>query len=69
MNASDFVSLRPSEQLRLIEDLQIANAKLTKRVNQLESKLEKSRQRHLELLYGIRKILKPGHPLLKGKSK
>ena len=69
MKLSDFISLRPSEQLRLIEDLQIANGKLTKRIKQLESKLEKSRQRHLELLYGIRKVLKPGHPLLKGKSK
>ena len=69
MKLADFVLLRPSEQLRLIEDLQIANGKLAKRIEHLESKLEKSRQRHLELLYGIRKVLKPGHPLLKGSSK
>ena len=69
MKLADFISLRPSDQLRLIEDLEIANSKLTKRIKHLESKLEKSRQRHLELLYGIRKVLKPGHPLLKGSSK
>ena len=69
MKASDFISMRASDQLRLIEDLQFDNKELRDELTRTSKKLTECQARSAELLEFVRSIVKPGHPILKSRKR